>query len=227
MSDTAPHPAHTDPARTDPASAHAVRGHSRVALLVGCVLALLALAALPAKDALFLDIAEAAQGSALASTVSLVAKAGVLVVVATAGAIAVWTFRRRRRSIWTLVVAGVGVVAAYALSEGIKLLVTEDRPCRVLDVATVLVCPEAGDWSWPSNHATIAAAFVTACALVLPRSLWLGAPMALLIALSRVGAGVHYVHDVLSGLALGTVTVALAVTVAAAATTIRGQHRGD
>ncbi len=214
MSDTAPRPTHADTERR----------HPRTAVLVGAALALLALTSLPVKDSLFRTVAGAAHGSALAPAVSLIARAGLLVLVATAGTIAARTFARRRRDFWTLAVAGVGVVAAYLLSEGVKLVVSEDRPCRVLDVATVLVCPEAGDWSWPSNHATIAAAFATACALALPRSLWLGAPTALLIAASRVGAGVHYVHDVLSGLALGTLAVAVTVTLA---TCVRGRRRGD
>ncbi|WP_280194112.1 phosphatase PAP2 family protein [Nocardia farcinica] len=71
--------------------------------------------------------------------------------------------------------------------------------------------PAAGDWSWPSNHAVLAAAFATACVLAAPRVAWFAVPVALAVAAARVGAGVHYVHDVLSGLALGVVVVALVV----------------
>ncbi|MFD6894437.1 phosphatase PAP2 family protein, partial [Rhodococcus sp. NPDC060086] len=112
-----------------------------------------------------------------------------------------------------LATGGIGVVGAYLLSEVIKLMVTEERPCRVLDVDTIMSCPEVGDWSWPSNHSVIAAAFATACIIALPRAAWLAVPMAVLIAFSRVAAGVHYVHDVASGLALGTAVVALVVVV--------------
>ena len=94
-----------------------------------------------------------------------------------------------------------------------KLLVEEQRPCRALDVQTVLACPGMGDWSWPSNHATIAAAFAAACIFTLPGSAWFVAPVAALIAASRVAAGVHYVHDVLAGLALGLLGVAIAVAI--------------
>lgn len=45
-----------------------------------------------------------------------------------------------------------------------------------------------GDWSWPSNHATVAGA----------------------LAAAPVVGGVHYLHDVTAGLALGVlVTVAM------------------
>src|SRR5699024_2357425 len=73
----------------------------------------------------------------------------------------------------------------------------------------------SGDWSWPSNHAVLAAAFATACILVVPRLAWFALPLALAIAASRVAAGVHYVHDVLSVPALGA-RVAAAVVAAAA-----------
>ena len=212
----------------------AARRHSRVAVIVGSALTVIAAAGVPFRESLFLAVAGAAEGSALAPAVSLVAKAGLLVLVAMTASIAAWSIRGDRGAFRTLLVAGVGVVAAYTLSEGIKLLVTEERPCRGLDVATLLACPESGDWSWPSNHATLAAAFATACALALPRSLWLGAPAALLVASSRVGAGVHYVHDVVSGLALGTLTVAVAILAAstvldrrAGAVTAGGSTPGD
>ena len=50
------------------------------------------------------------------------------------------------------------VVVAYGVDLGVKLLVREDRPCRSLRVVTLEACPAPGDWSFPSNHAAIAAA---------------------------------------------------------------------
>ena len=73
--------------------------------------------------------------------------------------------------------------------------------------------PPVGDWSWPSNHSVIAAAFATACIVSAPRTAWIAVPVALLVAFSRVVAGVHYMHDVASGLALGTAIVAVVVVV--------------
>ncbi|WP_435768572.1 phosphatase PAP2 family protein [Nocardioides sp. SYSU DS0651] len=125
--------------------------------------------------------------------------------------VAVGCWLRERRAFHRLTGAGVGVVGAYAVSELVKLLVQEERPCRALDVSTVLACPGTGDWSWPSNHATVAAALAVACFFAVPRLVWLVAPLAALVAAARVAAGVHYAHDVLAGLALGVVGVTVAV----------------
>ncbi|HIW67826.1 MAG TPA: phosphatase PAP2 family protein [Candidatus Dietzia intestinipullorum] len=149
-----------------------------------------------------------ANGSGLEGSIDLVASKGLLALVTLVAAVALWAFFRSRRRFWTLVSAGAGVIAAYALSEGIKVLVAEPRPCTAADLATVIACPAAGDWSWPSNHAVLAAAFATACISVLTRAGWVAVPIAVGIAVSRVLAGVHYAHDVLSGLALGMLVVA-------------------
>lgn len=106
------------------------------------------------------------------------------------------------------------VVAAYGANDLLKLAVHEQRPCRTLHAVTVEVCPPLGDWSFPSNHAAVAAAATVA---ILLTDRWLGAvavPAALLTAVSRVWIGVHYPHDVLVGLATGSL-VALPLTVAA------------
>jgi undecaprenyl-diphosphatase len=99
------------------------------------------------------------------------------------------------------VLAGAGVVVAYAISEVIKLVVQEERPCRT--APSLAECPEPGDWSFPSNHSVIAGASAMAI-WALHRTLgWVAAICALAAAASRVIVGVHYVHDVLAGLALG------------------------
>lgn len=185
----------------------------RVAGALICGFAVLAAAAFVVRNDLYKWIAGAAEGSGLELVVGLVAEVGVLVLVGTAALLAAWTWVRDRRSFLTLAVAGVGVVGAYVTSEMIKLVIAEQRPCQALNIETVLTCPAAGDWSWPSNHATIAAAFATACVLTAPRTAWLVIPTAALIAASRVAAGVHYVHDVLSGLALGMLSVTLIIII--------------
>ncbi len=180
--------------------------------LVGLTTALLmvfALASFPIREPLYIWIAGTTESSAAAPLVGLTARAGLLVLVATAGVLAIRSWPRDRRAMVTLIAAGVGVVGAYLLSELVKLLVTEERPCRTVGLPTVLDCPAAGDWSWPSNHAVLAAAFATACVLTAPRVAWFVVPVAVAVAGARVGAGVQYVHDVLSGLALGVVVVAL------------------
>ncbi|MET8832412.1 phosphatase PAP2 family protein [Micromonospora sp. NPDC004540] len=101
--------------------------------------------------------------------------------------------------------APVAVVCAYASSEGLKTLIAEDRPCRSPADLVIVAghCPPAGDWSFPSNHATIAGA-LAAAALLLHRRIGLVAvPLAVLAAFSRTFVGVHYPHDVAAGLLLG------------------------
>ncbi|CAL9489676.1 hypothetical protein SUDANB95_03191 [Actinosynnema sp. ALI-1.44] len=115
-------------------------------------------------------------------------------------------------------VGPVVTVVAYLVSEGVKGVWREDRPCRVLgEVATVVPCPGVGDWSFPSNHATIAGA----AAVALAWSGWrVGWGLALVAAASRVFVGVHYPHDVVAGLALGAVVALLVPVVARAVTPV-------
>lgn len=113
------------------------------------------------------------------------------------------------------VLTGIGTVLAYAASEAVKLVVDEERPCRVLlrGAAAVAECPPPGDWSFPSNHATLAAGLGVGLALVRPRLAAVTLPLAGAAALLRVLVGAHYPHDVLAGAVLGG-SVAAAVLLA-------------
>ena len=114
------------------------------------------------------------------------------------------------RAIALAVLAPLATAVGYVVSESLKSVVDEERPCRrVADAAASLVpCPPTGDWSFPSNHAAIAGAAAMALALAWPRIALLTVPMALLMAFSRVFVGVHYPHDVLTGLVIGAVVAA-------------------
>jgi undecaprenyl-diphosphatase len=102
-----------------------------------------------------------------------------------------------------LVIAGpAGIVGAYVVSEVVKLLVREDRPCRG-GVATIAACPPLGDWSFPSNHSVIAAGAAATLVLVWRGLAWAVFPLAAVMAFSRVFVGVHYPHDVAAGFLLG------------------------
>lgn len=104
---------------------------------------------------------------------------------------------------------GVGTVAAYAISEALKLVVDEERPCRALrGVEAIAECPRTGDWSFPSNHATLAAALAVGLAMLWPRLATLTLSLAGAAGLLRVLVGVHYPHDVLAGAILGGTVVA-------------------
>ncbi|MEV6162664.1 phosphatase PAP2 family protein [Streptomyces sp. NPDC052052] len=106
------------------------------------------------------------------------------------------------------------VVAAYIVNDLVKSAFHEQRPCQTLHVVTLEACPALGDWSFPSNHAAIAAASATAVALTVRRLGTIAAAAAVLMAASRVWIGVHYPHDVLIGLVTGAL-VAWPLTIAA------------
>lgn len=140
------------------------------------------------------------------ATLSELASEGTLVLLGALLAWVCWRAVRRgdARQVAGALLGGVGTVAAYAASEALKLAVDEERPCRALRGAAVLgECPEPGDWSFPSNHATLAAGIAVGLAVLRPRLAAVTLPLAVAAALLRVVLGVHYPHDVLAGAVLG------------------------
>ncbi|MFJ7269030.1 phosphatase PAP2 family protein [Streptomyces sp. NPDC099050] len=129
--------------------------------------------------------------------------------------IAVWWRARGARAPRTVALAVLApfvTALAYVASELVKSTVDEERPCRAVAgaAASLITCPATGDWSFPSNHATIAGAAAVALALTVRELVLLTVPLALLMAFSRVFVGVHYPHDVAMGLLLGASLAALA-----------------
>lgn len=117
---------------------------------------------------------------------------------------AVLDYRRRRNAEVFGFMAAVGV-GQFALSNLLKLIVGRARP----DVVNLVA---AHGFSFPSGHTTAASATWSAIALVIgrqqPRKVQgvlagLAALVAASVAVSRALLGVHWVTDVLGGLALG------------------------
>ncbi|MFJ5775154.1 phosphatase PAP2 family protein [Streptomyces sp. NPDC093094] len=152
-----------------------------------------------------------------------------------AGLFAAAWWRARRdtpRAFAIAFLAPLATAVAYVCSEVLKSAFAEERPCRAVAGAarSLTDCPPTGDWSFPSNHATIAGAAAVALALTGRALLLVTAPLALLMAFSRVFVGVHYPHDVAAGLLLGALVAVTAVRLGARpatglAETMRGSSR--
>ncbi|MEU8209158.1 phosphatase PAP2 family protein [Micromonospora sp. NPDC049044] len=109
-------------------------------------------------------------------------------------------------------VAPLPALLAYAGSEWLKTVVDEDRPCRTVGRAIIAgTCPPPGDFSFPSNHATIAGALAVTTLLLSRRLGLVALPLAALAAFSRVFVGVHYPHDVIAGVLLGALVAVVAM----------------
>lgn len=107
--------------------------------------------------------------------------------------------RTRKIGVAAILSMGVCFVCANMI---LKNWIARIRPYDLLDRLTALI-PHPTDYSFPSGHTT--ASF--ACALVLVRTLpkKCGVPamaLALLISVSRLYVGVHYLTDVLGGIAV-------------------------
>lgn len=153
----------------------------------------------------------------VATRIDLAADVGLMSLVA----LALWCGVRARHhtslAVATALAAGMGSAAAYLVSEGVKVLVAQERPCQSSQDWALTPCPPIGDYSWPSNHATIAGALATAVVMMAPWLSGWATGLAATVALARLVALVHFPHDVMAGLLLGTVTVAVAVRVTAPA----------
>ncbi|WP_438292124.1 phosphatase PAP2 family protein [Streptomyces sp. HUAS TT7] len=108
---------------------------------------------------------------------------------------------RGRRGAW---LRGTALVAAAHLaSMGVKRVVRRPRP--QLPAAEPLV-RTAGRHSFPSSHASSAAAAAVAYGALRPAGARLVPPLAAAMCVSRVVAGVHYPSDIAAGALLGGVT---------------------
>ncbi len=101
----------------------------------------------------------------------------------------------------------LAMAAALADSLGARVLkpfFARMRPSFALvgDAVRVL-SPVADSPSMPSGHSATAFAVATVMALRIPRAGWVLYPFAILVALSRVGVGVHWPSDILAGALFG------------------------
>jgi membrane-associated phospholipid phosphatase len=121
-----------------------------------------------------------------------------------------WNARRRGdlAAIGAIAWAGIGTLICIAASAVLKQVFAESRPClAIAHVATVQPCPGPSDYSFPSNHTTIAAALAAGIWLAGRRLGLIAAVLALLEGFSRIYLGQHYPHDVLAALALAALII--------------------
>lgn len=99
---------------------------------------------------------------------------------------------------------------ALALYKWLKSRTTRPRPCTRHDRIRTSVAP-LDEYSFPSGHTLHAVSFSIVAVYYYPVLVWLVAPFAVLVALSRMVLGLHYPSDVLAGALLGTGLALLAL----------------
>ncbi len=152
------------------------------------------------------------------TTIELVSEGGLILLALTIAATAL-----ARRTAGSLATAATGLAAtcvAYTAGALLKLAESQPRPCQTISgLERIAACPSAGDWSLPSNHAVLAAALAVVVGFLAPRLIVPAAVLAVLVAASRVALGVHYPHDVVTGLTLGAGVAFVLVLASRAAAT--------
>ncbi|MEU5398775.1 phosphatase PAP2 family protein [Streptomyces sp. NPDC005963] len=106
---------------------------------------------------------------------------------------------RPRRTAWLRATVVVG--GAHLVSMGVKRVVRRARPGTTARPFPLV--RTAGRYSFPSSHATSAAAAAVAFGALLPAARQLLPPVAAAMCVSRLVVGVHYPTDIAAGAALG------------------------
>ena len=113
------------------------------------------------------------------------------------------------KSVAKAVWAGTGALLALAINQPIGSAINRARPYTTIANMHLLV-DKTKDFSFPSDHATIAGAVAAGVLLVNRRLGVVAIVAALAMAFARVYVGAHYPGDVAAGLVLGaSVTIAL------------------
>ena len=144
-----------------------------------------------------------AQGIAVFATITAFGNAGTVAMLALGLSIALWRFGRHGRAAIQVVTLWLVPIGASVTTWWLKLAFARPRPEQA-----VYILP---DFSFPSGHATGAAAFYGLLAWLAVWNRWLsprvgallGGAAVGLIGFSRLYLGVHYLSDVLNGYLVG------------------------
>ncbi|MDX3194457.1 phosphatase PAP2 family protein [Streptomyces sp. MN03-5084-2B] len=134
------------------------------------------------------------------TALSAVAQGGLLWVLV-AGVLA-WRPGPRRRAAGRGLAAGA---AGMAVGHGVKAVVRRPRPPAQNLPAHRALLEQPKSSSFPSTHATTAAAFTTAVALAAPATGAAIGPLAAAVCYSRLRTRAHWPTDVYGGVAIGAV----------------------
>ena len=121
------------------------------------------------------------------------------------GAVLAVTLWQRSGQFWRVLAVPAAV---YVLGTLLRAAINRPRPYEALNF-TPLFPKDTKGQSMPSRHCFSAAAIAGTAWYVLPPLGAVLAVLGVLIAISRVVTGVHYISDVLAGLAFGSVFAVL------------------
>jgi undecaprenyl-diphosphatase len=112
-----------------------------------------------------------------------------------------------------LLIPWTAVATSWTVAEGAKYLFDRTRPFLWdTEIAPLIKTPSSS--SFPSGHSATAAAGAITLSVLYPPLTPVLALAALFVVLSRVYLGVHFPFDVLAGIAIGTTTSVVVLTVA-------------
>lgn len=122
-----------------------------------------------------------------------------------------WSQRDRGHTRHVLLAAGFSLILGLALNQLILLFIQRDRPYDA-GVTNLLITP-SGDPSFPSDHATAAFAIATVFLTYHFKGAKILLLSAILISLSRIYVGTHFVSDIMGGAITGMLAAAVVIWV--------------
>jgi undecaprenyl-diphosphatase len=119
-------------------------------------------------------------------------------------AVAYWGWAKWDEAKFAAPALGLLIGLSDLLGGQLKMLIGRPRPCQILSQVHEMVgC--GGSFSLPSNHALNSSTAIAFLVALYPSLGWVLWPLMVLIGISRVYLGGHYVSDVLVGWAIGLV----------------------